>query len=249
MKRLTLMGILMVLMALGFFYLDSAAFQPNITGSGLVEFSLPPGNTVSFAFNLTNPTAIQLTYSTNGTPINYFLVNGSGQWIANETSSINASGVNSLKASGAIEMVLNSSQGMFPYQQQPQQNAIVYQLSSTPMLLPGYYYIVFQNPGSSNATVYYVLATKDLGQTGPASVNSSDSELAAFARLAGTPGIAYGLVAAAFLFVGIVLVLYSVVMGKGQKAEPAPEEVDRLYAGIGRRRNRPVKKRKRKQGR
>ena len=160
MKRLTLIGLLMVLMSLPIFYLNSSTLQFNFAGGGVSELVVMPASTASVTFNLSTPTAVGFDYYTNGTPINYFLVNQSESWLAASGPTQNSIGANTMKAKGTIQIIQGSAAGMFPYQQQGVQYSNVYMANFSPILPQGQYYSVFQNPSESNVIVHYTIITE-----------------------------------------------------------------------------------------
>ena len=185
MKGLTKIGILIFVMSLFIIYVNSLNFQSGNTGANIQELSVPPHNTLYSPFSLTNATAVGFLYYTNGNAIDFLLLNQSGFSSAmKQIDSGQPINVTGLEGGGAIEIVYNSSVGIFPYQQaNTTQPGSLYGYNSSIIFPAGNYYAVFENPGQASVQVSYSLVLKP--QSGITSAILS--------------GAAYGLLGAAFL--------------------------------------------------
>ena len=216
MKRLTKIGILLVLVSMLVVYIDTLSFQTNFSSPALQVLGITPHGSRYFYFGLTNSTAVGFVYYTNGTGINYYLLNQAGfdEVYGNDTSQNSTANTLRLQGSGAIAVIYNKSAGIFPSQQNLTA-AYVYQYNESPLLPAGNYYSLFQNPSASNVTVSYSLITKS-----PQDLQSGIIRNAA-----------YGVTGFAMFFCGLGLIVYSVFLEKGQKSEEKEEdEVKRIYA-------------------
>ena len=233
MKKLTKIGILLFVMSLLVIYASSASFQGSVTGSNIQEISILPHNTLYTSFTLTNFTIVGFFYYSNSTPVDFLLLNQSG--FSRASLQINSSKpINESQAarSGALELIYNSTYGVFPYSQLNATPQSVYSSNSPPILPAGNYYAVFENPGQSSVRISYSVILKT--QSG---INSTILSTAA-----------YGLTGAALFFSGIVIILYSVLAKPKKEELKVDEEAERLYAkqALHRRRKGYAKKRKAK---
>ncbi len=223
MKKLTKIGILVFVMSLFVIYASTASFQSSVTGSNIQEMSILPHNTLYTSFTLTNFTIVGFFYYSNSTPVNFLLINQSA--FSSMSSQINSGKpINgSLAArSGALELIYNSTYGIFPYSELNSTKQDVYTSNSSPILPAGNYYAVFENPGQSSVRISYSAILKT--QSG---INSTILSTAA-----------YGLTGAALFFGGIVIMLYSVLAKPKKEELKVDEEAASLYAKQASRRRR-----------
>jgi len=215
MKNLTKIGILIFIMSLFIIYINSLNFQNGNAGGNVQELSVLPHNTLYSSFDLTNATAVGLLYYTNGNAINFLLLNQSGfSGVAMQINSSQPINGTALEGRGLIEMVYNSSVGIFPYQQaNTTQTAGVYGYNSSLIFPAGNYYAVFENPGPASVQVSYSLVLKP--QSGISNAILS--------------GAAYGVLGAAFFFGGIVIILYSILSRPKKEQVEVDEEAERIY--------------------
>lgn len=217
MKKLTKIGILIFAMSLIVIYMSSLAFQSGFQGGSSAELGVRPHGTVYYPVNLTNSTVAAFFYYTNGSDIDYYLLNQSGFEFANSTimSGLNlSSDSNSLKARGAIDMEFGSSYGSFPYQAS-NASSLSYQYSQSPILPPGTYYNLFQNPSGGNVTVSLLYVLKSQSSVQGSIISSSG----------------YGIAGAALFFSGVVIMAYSLLFDKEKKqeAQVQEEEIEKVY--------------------
>ena len=222
-------GIVLFVISLFVIYLSSASFEGSFTGSNLQELSVLPHNTTYASFTLPNVTIVGFFFYTNGSAVNFLLLNQSGfSSIAaqlNSTAQINES---RLIGDGALEMSYNSVYGVFPYQSiNGTLAAQTYASNSSPALPAGSYYAVFQNQGSSSIKIFYSAILKTQAQINGTIFSSA----------------AYGITGAALFFSGIVIILYS-ILAKSKKEDQqtlqTDDDVEKLYT----RQKRPRRKRK-----
>jgi len=215
MDNLVKLGILMVIMALAIFYISSASFQGGFSSDNIQEVIVASNTARYMSFTLSNFTVVGLLYYTNGTNINFYLVNQSvfDESYSNSTGQI-ISNSTALQQNGAIEIIYNRSGGIFPYQQQNLSAVNIYEQTESPILPAGRYYGIFQDPTGSNTTVFYSLLSESKGAVQSKILSSA----------------VYGLSGAGLLLAGIVLVIYSIFIRKGQKKEETVERnVESIY--------------------
>ena len=217
MQRLTKIAILLILFSAALTYISAQQFQGSFSGGSLQEMGVPPKSAAYFTFDLPNSTVVGFVYFTNGVPVNFLLLNQQGfssiQLKSNSSSDIYTG---SLNATDTIELIYNSTSGIFPYQNASSYSS--YPSQSSPMLPGGRYYAVFQNSGGSNATVSFSLVTKSQSQVGGSVFSSA----------------AYGISAAAMFVAGVLALIYSLFSKKPQEPQKYSEEADALYGRIGR---------------
>ncbi len=223
MKRMTLIGILLVLFAIAVVYLNSVNIQ-NGFAPGTVQQMLLPANSVKYLeLNLSNGTALGIVYYSNDTPIDYYLLTSAGFIAASPYISSNSliySAANVLERGGAVVIIHNSTAGEYPYQGPTSQSYQEYQSNSSLVLPQGAYYNVFQNPAKSNDLISYTIYER--------SESSISSTI--------TTNAIYGLGGVVLFIGGIIVVLYSVIFGRGaqqgstETSEQAYRAYDRIYA-------------------
>ncbi len=215
-------GIILLPLSFILLYLSAMNFQGGFSNSNVNELNIPPQNSVYLPFNLTNYSAVGFLYYTNGIRVNYYMLDSQAFDSVRSSLASGAligSNATSLEADGALEIIYNSTSGMFPYQQ-GQQNTTAYALNSSPIIPGGEYYNVFENPGRSNATLYYVLTIKTQEE-----ISSSIF----------STGI-YALIGVSLLVGGIIIVFYAIIT-RPKRDEPGIDEQAReLYASAARRR-------------
>ncbi len=219
MNRLTIIGALLLVLAVGVVYVSSSQFQTGFNNSTIIALSIGPNSIAYSNFSLANNTFFGFVYYTNSIPIDYFLLNGSA--FGSVSGHLNSSAqlpdsVNSLSGRGVIYASYNSDLGAYPDQSGAQQ----YGDNSSVILPSGTYYGIFDNPTASNTVIYYSPLEKQ--QT---SISKSIFSTAA-----------YGITGVALFIAGIVAFLYSLFMARKPKQQgPTDEEVSRLYSGFERR--------------
>jgi hypothetical protein len=213
MKKLTKVGILLLVMSLLVIYASAQNFQGSFAPSSVQSTYVRPNSTTYVSFILQNLTAVGFVYYTNGPAINFMLVNRSAFSAAEQSNQILVNG-SLVSGGGVLEMAYNSVYGVFPYSQQfgPQQD--IYASNSSPILPPGTYYAVFQNPGQLAVQVSYSEVLKP-----QSSINNTIYASAA-----------YGITGAAMFFAGIVAILYSLIAKPKKYEENQDKEAEKMYA-------------------
>jgi hypothetical protein len=222
-KRLTLIGILLVVISLGVLYVNSLQIQSGFA-PGQLDVMLLAANTIRYAsINLTNSTALGTLFYTNSTPIDYYLLNQTGFDAALpyiESNSILYAHANSLEGNGAIAIVHNSTAGEYPYQQGATSNQVQpyseYESNSSTIVPAGSYYEVFQNTGSRNVTIYYSAIEKTQSQISSGLFSNA----------------AYGFVGAVLFIGGIIAALYSIFLGSRDAKTANEEDIYKAYDAL-----------------
>jgi hypothetical protein len=232
MKRLTKIGILIFVMSLLIIYVSSLNFQNSITGSSIQILNVLPHNSLYASFNLTNTTVVGFFYYTNGSAIDFLLLNRSGfSSVSAQIGSSQQINETGLEGRGAIELVYNSAVGVFPYQQMNEtQASVVYGYNSSVIFPAGDYYAVFDNPGPSTVQVSYSVILKSQSEINDTIFSSAAS----------------GLLGAAFFFGGLVMILYSIMSRPKKERVEVDEEAERMYAEQAKPRRHGVHGKKRK---
>ena len=216
------LGILMLPLSILLIYLGALNFQSGFSNSNLNELNIPPQNSVYLPFNLTNYSAVGFLYYTNGVRVNYYLLD---RQAFDSVSPSLASGAliggsaASPERNGSLEIIYNSTAGIFPYQQQGVQNATIYVRNSSPIIPAGEYYNVFENPSLSNATLFYVLTVKTQAEI---SSNIFSTGL-------------YSFIGVALLVGGIIIIFYSIITRPKKEEPEIGEQIEKLYASSARR--------------
>lgn len=198
MKRLTIIGILFIIFAIGIFYVSVSQIQSSLSTAGVPYAINVPANYVLYnQFNLTNQTAIGLYYYTSGTPIDYYLMNQTGFNYVQASLAAHEYIINQSRyGSGYITKMYNSIGGVYPAVNYSNESA--YSNTAAPILPAGSYYNVFENQQNANVIVTYTMFFK------------SQEQLNGFIFT----NAAYGISGAAIFFIGILLILYSLFIAK-----------------------------------
>ncbi|MHB1830478.1 MAG: hypothetical protein ACYCO0_03730 [Candidatus Micrarchaeaceae archaeon] len=223
MRAMIKIGIILLPLSFILLYLSAMNFQGGFSNSNVNELNIPPQNSVYLPFNLSNYSAVGFLYYTNGIRVNYYMLDSQAFDSIRSSLASGApvgSNASSLEGNGALEIIYNSTAGMFPYQQSGQQNTTIYVLNSSPIIPGGEYYNVFENPSKSNATLFYVLTIKT-----QAEISSNIF----------STGI-YAIIGIALLVGGIIIIFYAIIT-RPKKDEPEiDEQIKELYASSAGRR-------------
>lgn len=220
MKRLTIFGIILVLIGIGIFYSGSVGFENNLSNN-TVQYSiaLTPHSAENLSFGINNSTILIIAYHTeNDVPVTFFLMNESAFMQEGQNLSSNAliSRSESLEGKGVFEILNNSSFGLFPYQNPSALTPPDYEYNGTDILNNGTYYSVFQNGGNLTTIVYYSTVKRiQLAANNPLIYSNIIYD--------GTGGIV--------LLVGLGIIGYSIFIKTEAKKENIPDQsIDNLYA-------------------
>ncbi len=224
-RRLLALGVLMLLFGMLSSYqsgqvLLSGISEANNTARGEVVLGL--GGSGSAPLQLNTTSIAEVTYtSTNA--IDFYIVNASAfTAIGQSLNSTNAlqEGAVAQEGRGTVVMIDGNVSGVFPYQAAyagvfPQPN---YTAPGNGTLPSGTYYVVFSNPGSTNATVFYSLFSTPAASVG----------------LTHGGSFGYGLLGGLLILVGAGLVIYSFFMRreKTDEVKATEENVQREYDEI-----------------
>lgn len=220
MKKLTIIGLCLIIFALGVLYLSSLTFESNIANNTIQVATIAPNSIIVEPVQITNTTIFGFFYYTQQGPINYYLVN---QTVYNSISNYtNSSGKNLFNATknfegnGVYEILINAQSGLFPYQNVTPLSAPNYFYNGTSIFNTGTYYSIFQNTQGSNNTVYFSVIKKL-----QVSVNNSLLSTTVF-----------GLVGAVLFILGIIFIGYSmfIIKEKPTVIQTSNPTVDKLYA-------------------
>lgn len=230
MQRLTIVGIVFILVGLGIFYAGSVGFE-NSLANNTVQYSiaLGPHSTENLSFGLQNSTILIVAYHTeNNIPIAFYLMNESAFLQAGSSSSNTLMGsYESLKGKGVFEIINGSALGVFPYQNSSILTYPDYEYNGTGILSNGTYYSVFQNTGNLTTVVQYSTIKK-------LQLTADNPFIYSNLIYDGTAGIIF--------LLGLGIVGYSLFAKKDDKNDDAQKEnIDAMYAKYSEKPERKVK--------
>ncbi len=217
MKNLTKLGILIFVFSILIVYNNSLNFQSSFTTPVTRQLAIPPQNITEERITMQNSTVFGLLYYTDGNSINFALSNSSGASAAANYISSRAgvySNSTNTPNSNIMEMSYNSIYGMFPYQRS-NDTAITYYSTLSPVLPPGNYTIIFYNPSNTTVQIIYSVATKPQYQINNTLISTA----------------AYGSIGVLLFFGGIIVILYSIFIKKGEPPANNTTESHKEIAG------------------
>lgn len=211
MEKPKIIGLLLIVSSIVVIYASSLQFQSGFSGSNIFALSLKPGGTAYAQFNVSNGTIVGTIYYTNNSKIDYLIVNSLG-FIYLYNNALSQSRVAYAESNGGVvESLINASAGMFPYSGNT--SSSVYVRDNSTSFPPGAYYQVFHNPGNANVMVYYSAILRP---------QSSASNMIFSSSI-------FGIIAALMFVSGILIIIYSIFLNKGNPNASSENEISSLY--------------------
>ena len=218
-KRLTLLGILLGLAGLG---IAMMSYNPSsIVYSPRSSITIAP-NAVSYTTVKLNQTGLlSLIFSSNPSPVDFYLLNQSGFNLFEHYLSSGAMASNTisdLEGNGLLLYIKNTTGGVFPYNSTYsgigfKQPSYTYNQSYTTPFYNGTYYLVYKNLGSNSTNASFEYAIPNTGLL----LNNASSAILGPASA----------ISAFLVLLGMVLFILSFIRD-GKESKPAKEKEEEI---------------------